>query len=199
MTRAVANHLGLQPKPSSAASAGMRDALLQPTQQQLITPETQSMEMQPMDMRLMPEAQPKPCVTPKEVATENAAEAFLVQSLSEVLANAKLSQYEEALRDLGCAELDDLRNMEEADFVEIGMKKVLSTQFTRDHTLLPPRPDVLTRTAATTMMWFSLAPVRLAECGCWCGSACRSKRSGSFELLQADVATIALTSWKILT
>lgn len=49
----------------------------------------------------------------------------------EVLANARLSQYEEALRDLGCAELHDLRTLEEADLVETGMKKVRSTQVTQ--------------------------------------------------------------------
>ena len=127
MTRIVANHLGLRPKFSSAP-ATMNTTLLDPTQQQPPTPQTQQMQMQPIL-----HAQPAQYVAPKDVETENEAEAFSAQTLSEVLANANLSQYEEALRDLGCAEVDDLRNLEEADLVETGMKKVRSTQFT-------PRP-----------------------------------------------------------
>ena len=129
MTRIVANHLGLRPKFSSAP-ATMNAALLLPTQQQPPTPHTQQMQMQPMPQAQLVQAQ---YVAPKDVETENEAEAFSAQTLSEVLANANLSQYEEALRDLGCAEADDLRNLEEADLVETGMKKVRSTQFT-------PRP-----------------------------------------------------------
>ena len=44
--------------------------------------------------------------------------------LETVLKAAKLSQYEEALRELGCAEPEDLADLEEADLVELGMKKV---------------------------------------------------------------------------
>ena len=44
--------------------------------------------------------------------------------LSTVLKAAKLSQYEDALRELGCAEPEDLGDIEEADLVELGMKKI---------------------------------------------------------------------------
>ena len=50
--------------------------------------------------------------------------AQLPQDLSEVLAASKLSQYEDALRALGCALPEDLCCLEEADLVEIGMKKI---------------------------------------------------------------------------
>ena len=46
------------------------------------------------------------------------------KSLSAALADAFLSQYEEALRELGCAFVSDLVDLEEQDMVEIGLKKI---------------------------------------------------------------------------
>lgn len=44
--------------------------------------------------------------------------------LSSALQGAKLSQYEHALRELGCALASDLAELEEVDLLEIGMKKI---------------------------------------------------------------------------
>ena len=41
-----------------------------------------------------------------------------------VLSAAHLSQYEEGLREMGCVLPDDLRELEEADLMELGMKKI---------------------------------------------------------------------------
>ena len=51
-----------------------------------------------------------------------AAGGSMAQDLTEVLSAAKLSQYEHALRELGCALPADLGHMEEADLM--GMKKM---------------------------------------------------------------------------
>ena len=45
-------------------------------------------------------------------------------SLSEVLVNAKLSHHESGIRELGCVVSEDLKELEEADLVELGMKRV---------------------------------------------------------------------------
>jgi Zn-finger nucleic acid-binding protein len=44
--------------------------------------------------------------------------------LASALKAAQLSKYEDALRELGCTEPDDLRALEEADMMEIGMKRI---------------------------------------------------------------------------
>ena len=44
--------------------------------------------------------------------------------LAGALKAAQLSEYEDALRELGCTEPDDLRALEEADMMEIGMKRI---------------------------------------------------------------------------
>ena len=44
--------------------------------------------------------------------------------LSEALSAASLSQHEAALRELGCSATADLQDLEEADLVEIGLKKL---------------------------------------------------------------------------
>ena len=46
-----------------------------------------------------------------------------IEDLSAALKQAKLQQYEAALRELGCAMASDLGDLEESDMVEIGMKK----------------------------------------------------------------------------
>lgn len=46
--------------------------------------------------------------------------------LSEALAAAKLSQYEDALRELGCAMASDLKEVDEAQMMEMGMKPIVS-------------------------------------------------------------------------
>jgi hypothetical protein len=57
-------------------------------------------------------------------AAEPAPAPSFAGDLSTVLKAAKLSQYEDALRELGCAEPEDLGDIEEADLVELGMKKI---------------------------------------------------------------------------
>ena len=44
--------------------------------------------------------------------------------LTAVLSAAKLSHYEDALRELGCALPEDLRDVQEGDLMEIGMKTI---------------------------------------------------------------------------
>ena len=51
------------------------------------------------------------------------AQAF-TSDLAEVLLGTKLNQYEDALRELGCAFPEDLCDVEEADLQKIGMKKI---------------------------------------------------------------------------
>lgn len=51
-------------------------------------------------------------------------EPALTEDLSEALSAAKLSHYEDALRALGCAMASDLRDLDESDLMEIGMKKI---------------------------------------------------------------------------
>ena len=53
-----------------------------------------------------------------------AAGGSMARDLAEVLSAAKLSQYEHALRELGCALPTDLGHMEETDLIEMGMKKM---------------------------------------------------------------------------
>ena len=46
------------------------------------------------------------------------------QDLSAALVSARLSEYEAALREFGCANVEDLADLEERDLLEIGMKKI---------------------------------------------------------------------------
>ncbi len=57
-------------------------------------------------------------------AAQAQAQVAQKKNLSEALSEAKLSQYEDALRDLGCAVPEDLGDLEESDLMEIGMKKI---------------------------------------------------------------------------
>ena len=41
-----------------------------------------------------------------------------------MLKAARLSEFEDALRELGCAVPEDLGQLEEGDLVELGMKKI---------------------------------------------------------------------------
>jgi hypothetical protein len=52
------------------------------------------------------------------------ATAPLADDLASVLAAARLSQYEDALRSLGCAEVEDLAELKEAELLELGMKRI---------------------------------------------------------------------------
>lgn len=72
--------------------------------------ERQLREAEARAKKAAPEPAPEPALAPK--------------SLSEVLSAAKLSQYEEALREVGCALPEDLAALEEADLCEMGMKKI---------------------------------------------------------------------------
>ena len=53
------------------------------------------------------------------------------QSLSEVLAHHKLSHHEAALRELGCALPADLKDVEEPDLMEMGMKPIEAKRLVR--------------------------------------------------------------------
>eukprot|EP01043_Picozoa_sp_COSAG02_P028959 COSAG02_NODE_1783_length_10942_cov_1025.230266_2_plen_155_part_00 len=55
---------------------------------------------------------------------EGASVELVEQGLSVVLRQVYLSQFEDSLRQLGCAMIEDLRELEEEDLVEIGMKKI---------------------------------------------------------------------------
>ena len=89
--------------------------------QQTAQMQTQMQQMQQMQMQQMKQARaPAPAPEP---APAPAAKSFN-QDLSGVLSAARLSQYEEALREMGCVLPDDLREVEEADLMELGMKKI---------------------------------------------------------------------------
>jgi hypothetical protein len=62
-----------------------------------------------------------------EAKAKVAQKKALAQDLSETLAAAKLSQFEDALRELGCVDAADLNAVDEADLMEMGMKKVVSS------------------------------------------------------------------------
>jgi hypothetical protein len=70
-------------------------------------------------------------------APELQLSASLAQDLSEVLSAAKLSHYEDALRELGCAVPEDLRVLDDADLMEIGMKKVEIKRLQRLYSSVP--------------------------------------------------------------
>jgi hypothetical protein len=48
----------------------------------------------------------------------------MADDLASALQGAKLSQYEHALRELGCADAADLAEVDEAELLELGMKKI---------------------------------------------------------------------------
>ena len=51
--------------------------------------------------------------------------------LSAWLESARLSHYEDALRGLGCMVPEDLAELEEADLMEIGMKRIEAKRLLR--------------------------------------------------------------------
>ena len=53
-----------------------------------------------------------------------AANSVSVPSLEAVLNEAHLNQYAQALREAGCVEAADLRDMDDDDFVSCGMKPI---------------------------------------------------------------------------
>ena len=61
----------------------------------------------------------------------SAPPATFGQDLSAALASARLSQYEAALRELGCKVTEDLAELEEQDLMEIGMKKIEAKRLQR--------------------------------------------------------------------
>ena len=67
----------------------------------------QTMTLQPQPAEPAPEPQPQ-----------------LAEDLSTVLQSAQLSQYETALRELGCTVPADLADLEDEDLMEMGMKKL---------------------------------------------------------------------------
>jgi hypothetical protein len=72
-----------------------------------------------------PDRAPAPAPAPRRAPAPAPAPAVVKPAtLSAALAAAHLSQYEDALRALGCAEPADLADCEEADMMELGMKKM---------------------------------------------------------------------------
>ena len=67
----------------------------------------QTMTLQPQPAEPAPEPQPQ-----------------LAEDLSTVLQSAQLSQYETALRELGCTVPADFADLEDEDLMEMGMKKL---------------------------------------------------------------------------
>ena len=57
-------------------------------------------------------------------AMVRAKRVLLVVAAAAVATVVLVSEYEDALRELGCTEPDDLRALEEADMMEIGMKRI---------------------------------------------------------------------------
>ena len=119
MTQAVANHLKLRPK-NSPARGSQRGAQLQiplvqqQQQQQQLVPPNQA-QAPAVGASTFAAPAPAPALAPTVIPP---------QSLSQVLAGGSLSHHEASLRELGCAEPEDLKNLEEADLMELGMKRV---------------------------------------------------------------------------
>ena len=116
MTQAVANHLGVRPKNSPGVTgrggAQMQMSLLQAQQEAApYSPHVAAPPRQVQAPHVVVAATPAP-VLPQP------------QSLSQVLAGGNLSHHEAALRELGCAEPADLKDLEEADLMELGMKPI---------------------------------------------------------------------------
>ena len=68
--------------------------------------------------------QPPPSAAPAATAAAVITVSEEPKSLSAALAEAHLSQYETALRELGAAFVPDLADLEAEDLVGIGMKKL---------------------------------------------------------------------------
>jgi hypothetical protein len=81
------------------------------------------MQQQMMPMQQQPSVPPTAIQATPAVALP-AATVPTATSLTDFLAEARLEQYETALRDLGCAQVADLQDLEEADCMEMGMKKI---------------------------------------------------------------------------
>ena len=64
-----------------------------------------------------------PVIAPAPAPAPAPASGTEIENLSAALKQAKVQQYEAALRELGCAMASDLEALEESDMVEIGMKK----------------------------------------------------------------------------
>ena len=84
-------------------------------QQELVP--TRTLDASVMTLQEQRQVQPAPAATPAPRQT-------MPSSLPEALSELGLLQYEEALRELGCADTYHLCDLEEADMVEIGMKKL---------------------------------------------------------------------------
>lgn len=88
------------------------------------------------------EPEPEPSSEPAAGADADAdagAAALELQpdDLSSALRGAHLSQYEDALRELGCINFEDLKDLDAEDMMEIGMKKI---EIRRLQRYCPPTP-----------------------------------------------------------
>ena len=118
-------------KSKSAASTVQNSAFLQPIppqmqmqqQQQPMQPSMEQQQYQPpQNFMANPITVDVSGLTGFQADDIPAAPA--ATTISGVLAVAKLEQYADALRELGCVDVVDLRDLDEADFMEIGMKKI---------------------------------------------------------------------------
>ena len=109
-----------------------QEALLQPDSVE--APMRKSLDTSFMDRQLTL-AHPAPTAgvsrpaSPSRTAPTQALSQPL--GLSAALESARLAKYESALRDLGCEHVVDLADLEEQDFMELGMKKIEVTRLRR--------------------------------------------------------------------
>ena len=107
-----------------------QEALLQPEQavnlhantaaaQQAQTPTRISLDTGFMARQPQQNVQQAPVTVPVSAPAETVA-----TNLSVLLSASRLLHYEDALRELGCTHPEDLHDLEEADLVEVGMKKI---------------------------------------------------------------------------
>ena len=68
--------------------------------------------------------QPQPAEPAPPPAQELLPQPQLAEDLSSALQSAQLSQYETALRELGCTVPADFADLEDEDLMEMGMKKL---------------------------------------------------------------------------
>ena len=86
------------------------------------------MQQQPQQMQVQPQQtyQPNQMYQPQptQMQQQQYAPTVSVLSLEAVLNEAHLNQYAQALREAGCVEAADLRDMDYDDFVSCGMKRI---------------------------------------------------------------------------
>ena len=74
---------------------------------------------------------------PSTASASSAAALIADTDVQAFLRQSKLGSYEQGLRDLGVHEMDDLRDLDDDDLVEAGLKKVDIKRFKRYLKLAP--------------------------------------------------------------